>query len=364
MHAGTLRGAGSGIVGRQLVRELIRQAPARQGPWGTGHELLIYLPRAWAAEPRPLAEDAGGAVQIIEVAPGLAEKLRVENLVLRQALERGEADVLLSLTDTSLPACPVPQLLLIHLAHLAWAPEDRDLPRASPLALKVRLIERYLRLGLPSVTRTTVQTEDMATRIASRYGYPRERIDVIPHGVTLEPLVEHPQPVGGPPYLTYVATPGPHKRHHLLAGALAALGPEHSDLQCRLTLEPEDAPELVAAAREHGLLERFVFEGRVPHARALALLRDARALVYPSHLESFALPLYEAHALGTPIVAADRPYAREACGAAAIYVPSDDGMAFGHALLRAEVPDPSTPSPWSDVGSAYLDVLEGLRDEA
>ena len=43
----------------------------------------------------------------------------------------------------------------------------------------------------------------------------------------------------------------------------------------------------------------------------VAILRRARALIFPSRYEGFGLPLVEAMALGCPVVASDLPTARE-----------------------------------------------------
>jgi len=45
----------------------------------------------------------------------------------------------------------------------------------------------------------------------------------------------------------------------------------------------------------------------------------ATALVMPSLVETVGLPMLEAASVGTPVVAADRPYARDVCGDAALY---------------------------------------------
>src|SRR5262249_33836628 len=45
----------------------------------------------------------------------------------------------------------------------------------------------------------------------------------------------------------------------------------------------------------------------------------ADALVMPSIVETVGLPMLEAMHLGTPVVAADRPYAHDICGDAATY---------------------------------------------
>ena len=54
-----------------------------------------------------------------------------------------------------------------------------------------------------------------------------------------------------------------------------------------------------------------------------AAYESCDALVMPSRCESLGLPLLEGMRLGIPIVALDRPYAREVCGDAAVYAPDD-----------------------------------------
>jgi glycosyltransferase involved in cell wall biosynthesis len=52
----------------------------------------------------------------------------------------------------------------------------------------------------------------------------------------------------------------------------------------------------------------------------LSLYRMADGCVFPSICESFGHPLVEAMAMDKPLICADRPYARELCGDAALYV--------------------------------------------
>jgi glycosyltransferase involved in cell wall biosynthesis len=87
---------------------------------------------------------------------------------------------------------------------------------------------------------------------------------------------------------------------------------------------------VVAGARgEHLLPEapagvRMRNVGWVSDAELATLYRQAMALVYPSEYEGFGLPIVEAMASGTPVIAADTPSSREAAGDAALYAsPSD-----------------------------------------
>jgi glycosyltransferase involved in cell wall biosynthesis len=57
-------------------------------------------------------------------------------------------------------------------------------------------------------------------------------------------------------------------------------------------------------------------------------------LAFPSLHEGFGLPVLEAMAAGTPVVASDIPALREVAGPAAVLVPAGDADAWADALGR------------------------------
>ena len=63
-----------------------------------------------------------------------------------------------------------------------------------------------------------------------------------------------------------------------------------------------------------------------------ALYRRASVVVLPSDREGFGLPVVEAMACGTSVIASDIPALREVGGAAAIYCPAGDGNKWADAL--------------------------------
>jgi glycosyltransferase involved in cell wall biosynthesis len=88
-----------------------------------------------------------------------------------------------------------------------------------------------------------------------------------------------------------------------------------------LTGPPQPARERVlASAPPH---DRIVWLDYVPEILLARLLRTASALISTSSYEGFGLPLLEAMAAGTPVVAVSTPFVREVCADAAYLVERD-----------------------------------------
>jgi glycosyltransferase involved in cell wall biosynthesis len=74
--------------------------------------------------------------------------------------------------------------------------------------------------------------------------------------------------------------------------------------------------------------------GYVPENDLVALYGGAEALAYPSHFEGFGLPVVEAMACGTPVVATDVPALREVSDDATVLVPLSDETTLADAIAR------------------------------
>ncbi len=93
-------------------------------------------------------------------------------------------------------------------------------------------------------------------------------------------------------------------------------------------------PNLREAARERDLNDEVLrWIGRVDEADKPALYRLASVFVYPSLYEGFGLPVLEAMASGTPVVASQIPVMEEICGDGAYLVPPGDARKMGGAIL-------------------------------
>jgi glycosyltransferase involved in cell wall biosynthesis len=142
---------------------------------------------------------------------------------------------------------------------------------------------------------------------------------------------------------TPAADPEPARRAHALERPYVLCVASHTARKNLAALVPAaralagDGVEVVVAgghrpqfARERGLDALRVI-GRVDDALLPGLYAGAEAFALPSRYEGFGLPVLEAMACGTPVVAADAAALPETCGGAARLAPPE-GEAFAAAL--------------------------------
>lgn len=97
--------------------------------------------------------------------------------------------------------------------------------------------------------------------------------------------------------------------------------------------------DLLNEVREPGLADRFLILGHVPDEDLPALYAAARAFIYPSLYEGFGLPVLEAMACGTPVVAATGSSLSEVAGGAALLIDPRDPRSLLGALERVNADD-------------------------
>jgi alpha-1,3-rhamnosyl/mannosyltransferase len=160
-------------------------------------------------------------------------------------------------------------------------------------------------------------------------GVPAERIRVARPGI--RPLFRADGPAAelDGPYALTVATLEPRKN-------LATLLDAHAVLAGELQLAVVGAE----GWGEQPLLDRPRVRrlGFVPDDELARLYRGASVVVYPSRFEGFGIPIVEAMACGTPVVASSHPSLDEACGGAAVRVDPEEpaGIAAGIRQALAE----------------------------
>ncbi len=183
---------------------------------------------------------------------------------------------------------------------------------------------------------TITVSEASREGIARRFGIPRRRIVVIPEAANhLFRPIPHDQALADVlarwglddgRFLLYVGGISPHKNLAALIDAVAELRRRTGTSPCKLVLAGDYAGDVFFSAFEEvrqraaalQLDDAVVFTGYVDDAALVALYNAAAALVLPSLAEGFGLPVIEAMACGTPVVASARGALPEVLGGAGL----------------------------------------------
>ena len=187
-----------------------------------------------------------------------------------------------------------------------------------------RALRRPFLLGsLRTASKIAFVSGTMRDLVCQRFDLGPAKTFVMYHGVA-ERFAPAPDARDGSYYLA-VSSIDAHKGYETLIAAYARLPAYVPALRIAGAISDRKLHRrLVDAIDSHGLGERVEFLGPVAFDRLPALYAGARALLFPSEVESFGLPMIEAMASGTPVIASDLPVSREICGDAALYFPPRD----------------------------------------
>jgi len=163
-------------------------------------------------------------------------------------------------------------------------------------------------------------------------------IEVIPLGVTgwflngkpLEP------PTPAVPYFVTVSTIEPRKNYLFLFAVWRRLAEELGPATPRLVVVGhrgwENENIIDALERSRSLAPFLIEASDLSDAGLASLLRGASALLAPSTVEGFGLPVAEALSLGVPVIASDIRAHQEAGGSHATYIDAIDGLRWTSAI--------------------------------
>jgi glycosyltransferase involved in cell wall biosynthesis len=265
-----------------------------------------------------------------------------EQLVLPRSLHRDE--VLWSPASSG-PLAARNQVVTIHDISPIDHPEWFRSAFARGFGLQVPRLARRARLVLTS-------SRFSRERLIAVTGLPRERVVVVLPGVDgsrFQPpsrertkAARRRYALPGE-YLLAVGSRSPRKNLSVLDRAWRSMRRRHPRLGLVVVGEgthtaPRDGLGDRPGSRSEDVDLRYL--GRVPDADLPALYGGAAAFVYPSLYEGFGLPVLEAMACGTPVIASNRTGVPEAVGEAGLLVEPEDpdrlAMAIDEVLCHAE----------------------------
>jgi glycosyltransferase involved in cell wall biosynthesis len=234
--------------------------------------------------------------------------------------------------------CPCPAVVTVH--DVSFAGDAALMSRKDRVVFR-RVVPRAVR----AAARVLTVSERTKADLVELYGVPPERIVVTLNGV--DPTFHR---VRGPSNNMSLApaslgNEGETPSNNLLQGSyVLSVGAIQARKNQLAALEAADAvgmPLVVVGPTKDGALAEELrrrgarLEGYVDTERLAELYRGAACLVQSSRHEGFGLPVLEAMASGTPVVAVPDPALREVAGDAAIFVEAS-GLADGIGRALAE----------------------------
>ncbi|MCW2314205.1 glycosyltransferase involved in cell wall biosynthesis [Rhodoferax antarcticus] len=176
------------------------------------------------------------------------------------------------------------------------------------------------------------------------------------------------------PYFVMLGTIEPRKNHLLLLHLWRQLVEELGDAAPRLVIIGQrgwDCEQVVDLLDRCEALRGVVIEkSHCSDAELSNWLIHAQALLFPSFMEGFGMPLVEALMLGVPVVASDLPVFREIAGAIPEYLNPLDGVGWRQLVLEYAQPESAARQAQclrmngyvAPTWSQHFDVVEGLID--
>jgi glycosyltransferase involved in cell wall biosynthesis len=251
--------------------------------------------------------------------------------------------VLLSQASTSSLAASLPEVVIVQVPLSVRSIRSAVPPEADNTLWRQRLYyDTMLPLTLWRADEVVAVSDHLRREIANLYPRFARKVRTVHEGVNLDSFRIHTQAERREkpevPYLLFVSTLFPYKRADQAVRAFARVINREGRKDLRLKLAGKDPGEesqrLKQIAHDHGVYDRVDVLGVVSHDEMPKLYRGAEAFLFPSTVETFGLPVLEAMACGTPVIASDRMSVPEIVGDAGLIVDPDDTSALTDAICR------------------------------
>jgi glycosyltransferase involved in cell wall biosynthesis len=244
----------------------------------------------------------------------------------------------------SLPlTCPAPAVVTVQ--DLSWERDPSVFGRWDLITFKI-----FVRRAVRRAERVLAISERTKHDLVELYGTAPEKIVVTP--LAPDPAFraagEHDS------FLLFVSAIEPRKQ------PLAAIDAANAVGRKLIVVGPRKDEELAAELVRRGADVR----GYIPKDELVELYQRAACLLFPSRYEGFGLPVVEAMACGTPVVAAPDPAMQEVAGDAAIFT---DDLAEGvrralaeHDRLAAAGLERAKSFSWEETARITADVYRSV----
>jgi len=308
------------------------------------NEYILYLDRM-PDQNTKIPQQPNFAYKVLKQLPGIGMPWREQGEISLQT-SRDKLDLLHSpcLTAPILHACP----LVITIHDMIWL-FPQQYSRSDTFSLQWKLMEWY-QLTIPRISSRRAAAIITVSQLSKDDIVKHLGIDPGLVHVTQEAVSPFFQPAEdtsqvqslrtkyglNSKFILAIGSADPRKNIETLVNAYALL-PESLRTEYHLAIvwtAPVLATSLASSIQDLNL-SRFVhFLFKVPNEDLVFLYNEASLFVFPSLYEGFGLPVLEAMACGTPVIAANTSSIPEVSGDAALLVDARDPQGMSAAMAR------------------------------
>jgi glycosyltransferase involved in cell wall biosynthesis len=235
-----------------------------------------------------------------------------DQIYVRKLVRETKPEKVLSLQNGSVKAGHIPQDVFFHNA-LPICDIHFSFSQSKTLWLYQQVIGRIWKHGLKKAAHVIVQAEWIRQALGKKWHIDPEHI-IVKRPVTSISQTDSNGQRKDALRLFYPANGEIYKNHERLFLALKAIWDKGGEIRPSLvlTLTEENLPQSYRAILESGRYP-VSLSGLLSRNEMTEMYRQS-TLIFPSYLETVGLPLMEARAMGSDILAADCEYAHEAIG--------------------------------------------------
>lgn len=222
-------------------------------------------------------------------------------------------DLIISLQNTGVYFNNINQIIYLHQAlpyskESSWSLFKKD---ERKMWFYKNIYKIWINLTIKKSHKVVVQAEWMKNEII-KHGYLEKNLIISKPSMT-KINTDKIKPINlGKKYFFYPAADYKYKNHEVLIKAIDLLEKTKKNLEeFKIIFTLTENSYIYSIIKKRKLERYFLFIGNIKYDEVLSYYKGCQAVVFPSYIESFGLPLIEAQSFRKKIIAADCEYSRE-----------------------------------------------------
>lgn len=293
----------------------------------------------------PITSDLKSCDNIIIVpirAKKYVDRIKWDLIGMRKWFQKSgiKPDLIISLQNTAVLFGKVKQIIylhqpLIYAKESSWSILKKD---ERKMWFYRYIYKVWVKSSIKKDHYIVVQTEWMKESVI-KSGYSKDKIIISKPKMNYVDIDEvKPLDNENKKYLFYPAADYKYKNHMILIKAIRNIV-ENNDFikeKYKIVFTLEKDSIVYKHVIEYGLEDYFEFVGVLPYQKVLSYYKGCQAVLFPSYIETFGLPLIEASVFGKKILVSDCEYSREVLNGydMAEFIKYDDSMSWSKAIIE------------------------------